>query len=228
MQQFRGSSMKLICEVQEDIQCLTEEKDGKKHMYIEGVYMQSDLANKNKRFYPSKVMDKEVGRYIKEVVAKNSAVGELSHPKSANINLERVSHKIESLKIEGKNVMGKAKILETPMGKIARGLAEDGVRLGVSSRGLGTLKPLKEGLMEVGADFKLVTVDIVHDPSAPDAWVNAVMENVEWVWDETSGNWKQLELAEEAKKIIKKLSPRQLEENKKRLFENYLSYLMSQ
>ena len=220
--------MKLICEVQEDIQCLSEEKDGKKYMYIEGVYMQSDTANKNMRTYPTKVMDKEVTRYIKEVVSKNSAVGELSHPKSANINLDRVSHKIESLKIEGKNIMGRAKLLETPMGKIAKGLAEDGVRLGVSSRGLGTLKPLDGGLMEVGSDFKLITVDIVHDPSAPDAWVNAVMEGVDWVWDETTADWKKIELAERAKNASKKMSTRQIEENKKRLFENYLAYLMSQ
>ena len=217
--------MKLLCEVRDDIECITEVDGDKKNLILSGVFMQSDIANKNKRMYPSKVMENEVNRYIKEVINKNNAVGELSHPKSANINLERVSHKIQELKMEGKNVVGKAKILETPMGNIARGLVDGGVRLGVSSRGLGSLKPVKDGLMEVGNDFKLVTVDIVSDPSAPDAWVNAVMEGVDWVWDEKTNEWKQLELAMESKKTIKKLSSRQLEECKYRLFENYLTSL---
>ena len=219
--------MKLICEVQEDIRYLSEEKDGKKSTYIEGIFMQSDLANKNKRVYPTATMMKEVTRYMKDVIQNNNAVGELSHPNSANINLERVSHKIQDLKMEGTNVHGKAKILDTPMGRIAQGLIKDDVRLGVSSRGLGSLRPLKEGLMEVGPDFKLVTVDIVADPSAPEAWVSAVMENSEWLWDEATASWRQLELAEQAKTIIKKMPLSELREKQERLFENFLSLLAS-
>ncbi len=219
--------MKLICEVQEDIRYLSEEKDGKKSTFIEGIFMQSDLANKNKRVYPTATMMKEVTRYMKDVIQNNNAVGELSHPNSANINLERVSHKIQDLKMEGTNVHGKAKILDTPMGRIAQGLIKDDVRLGVSSRGLGSLRPLKEGLMEVGPDFKLVTVDIVADPSAPEAWVSAVMENSEWLWDESTASWKQLELVEQAKKIIKKMPLSELRESQERLFENFLTLLAS-
>jgi len=218
--------MKLLCEVRDDIECIQEDKgEGKKSFYLEGVFMQSDIANKNKRMYPSKIMEKEVNRYINDVISKNQAVGELSHPNTANINLERVSHKIEELRMDGSNVIGKAKLLETPLGKTARGLVEGGVRLGVSSRGLGSLKQVKDGLMEVGPDFKLVTVDIVSDPSAPDAWVNAVMEGAEWVWDERTGEWKAMEVLENTKKSMKKMTITELNQAKYRLFENYLAHL---
>src|SRR6185369_3211200 len=174
---------RLLIECCDDVQYLTEGSDDKKNLYISGVFMQSGLANKNKRVYPTGIMEKEVNRYIKDVIQNNNAVGELTHPSTPSINLERVSHKITELKMDGANVVGKALVLETPMGDIARGLIKGGVRLGVSSRGVGSLKPANNGLMEVGPDYRLVTVDIVSDPSAPDAWVQAVCEGAEWVFE---------------------------------------------
>ena len=220
--------MKLLCEVRDDVECIAEEKNGKRNLYISGIFMMAEMANKNNRVYRLPTMVKEVARYNKDVIQNNNAVGELSHPQSANINLERVSHKIEELKMDGNNVVGKAKILETPMGNIAKGLIDGGVRLGVSSRGLGSLKPAKDGLMEVGEDFKLVTVDIVSDPSAPDAWVNAIMENSEWLWDEKTNGWKQVELVESVKKKVKRMTKRRLQETKYRLFENFLHHLVNE
>ena len=175
--------MKLITEyVENDLSYLTEEKDGKKQYVIEGIFMQADQKNRNGRIYPKAVMESAVDRYNREQVSKGRAVGELNHPEGPTINLDKVSHKITELRWEGNNVVGKAQILDTPMGQIVRGLMEGGVQLGVSSRGMGSLVQ-RGGINYVGNDFQLATVDIVQDPSAPEAFVNGIMEGVEWIWD---------------------------------------------
>ena len=175
--------MKLITEyVENDLSYLTEEKDGKKQYVIEGIFMQADQKNRNGRIYPKAVMESAVDRYNREQISKGRAVGELNHPEGPTINLDKVSHKITELRWEGNNVVGKAQILDTPMGQIVRGLMEGGVQLGVSSRGMGSLVQ-RGGINYVGNDFQLATVDIVQDPSAPEAFVNGIMEGVEWIWD---------------------------------------------
>ena len=176
--------MKLISEyVENDIQCIVEKKEnGEKNYVIEGVFAQADKKNRNGRVYPKAIMEKAVNKYVKEQVSKKRAVGELNHPEGATVNLDKVSHLIKELKFEGNNVIGKAQILPTPMGKIVEGLLEGGVQLGVSTRGMGSLEQ-KNGAMYVKDDFMLSTVDIVQDPSAPEAFVNGIMEGVEWVWD---------------------------------------------
>lgn len=186
--------MKLITEEIEVVEIITEAKaDGGKDLYITGPFLQAEVVNRNGRKYPSHVMEREVARYMKEAVSKGRAVGELGHPNGPQINLDRISHKIVDLRKEGNNYIGKAKILNTPAGQIARGLIEDGVQLGVSSRGMGSLKP-RNGINEVQDDFYLATAaDIVHDPSAPDAFVNGIMEGVEWVWDNGLLKAQQLE-----------------------------------
>lgn len=216
--------MKLITEKFEDLEYLSEAKeDGSKNYYIQGIMLQSAVKNRNGRIYPEGVMDKEVGRYIKEAVDNKTALGELGHPNGPQINLDRVSHRIVSLTKEGTNYVGKALITETPMGGIAKGLIKSGVKLGVSSRGMGSVKPNKQGINEVQSDFRLATAaDIVHDPSAPDAWVNGIMENVEWIYDDKFG-WRVIELAEEAKETIKKLNIREISESKLKLFEDFLN-----
>jgi len=212
--------MRLICELTENVHCISEEKDGKKILYLEGVFMQADIKNKNGRLYPTEIMGNEVSRYMKETVAANRAYGELGHPQGPQINLDRVSHMVESLRMDGSNVVGRAKIVDTPMGSIVKGLLEGGANLGVSSRGLGSLKPVN-GLMEVQNDFRLVTAaDIVADPSAPEAFVKGIMENVEYFYA-PDGTIKT-EVAETCKKIIKKLSTKQLEEAQLRLFRFFL------
>ena len=176
--------MKLIREEIEDVKVLTEETaDGGKSMYIEGVFMQAAQKNRNGRVYPTEVMSKEVKRYNDELVEKKRAYGELGHPSGPTINLERVSHMITKLSMEGNNVMGKAKIMDTPYGNIVKSLISEGANLGVSSRGMGSLRE-RRGVMEVQNDFYLATAaDIVADPSAPDAYVQGIMEGVEWVWE---------------------------------------------
>ena len=175
--------MKLIREEIEAIEVLTEEKNGKKHFYIQGPFLQGDIKNRNGRIYESRILAKEVGRYNDEYITKNRAMGELGHPDGPTVNLDRVSHKITSLKQEGSNFIGRAKILETPMGRIAGALLNDGVTLGVSSRGMGSLVS-RNGTNYVGEDFMLATAaDIVADPSAPDAFVQGIMEGREWIWD---------------------------------------------
>jgi len=216
--------MKLITETVEDLQYVTEAKeDGTKNMYIEGVFLQSAIKNRNGRMYPEQVMDKEVARYMKEAVATNQAMGELGHPNGPQINLDRVSHRIVSLRKEGTDYIGKALITNTPMGNIARGLMESGARLGVSSRGMGSLKLNKEGVNEVQDDFRLATAaDIVADPSAPNAWVNGIMEGVDWVYDERLG-YQAIQVAEVAKRQIEDaVTSRQLQEKKVQIFERYL------
>jgi hypothetical protein len=212
--------MKLIREEIHDIEVLTENVDGKKNMFLEGIFMQS-VPNKNGRVYPMETLVNEVNRYIKEKVSTKRSYGELGHPKGPQINLDRISHIVESLKPDGKNIIGKAKLTETPMGNIAKGIIESGGQLGMSSRGLGSLKKLDDGLLEVQDDFKLITAaDIVADPSAPDAFVNGIMENVEWVFK--NGEWVA-EAAEPIQKALKKMSRRQIEESKIRVFEHFLN-----
>jgi hypothetical protein len=175
--------MKLIREEIESVEVLTEESNGKKHFYITGPFLQGDIKNRNGRIYESRILSKEVQRYSENYIDKNRAMGELGHPSGPTVNLDRVSHKITSLKQEGSNFIGKAKILETPMGRIAGALLNDGVTLGVSSRGMGSLVS-RNGTNYVGEDFHLATAaDIVADPSAPDAFVQGIMEGKEWVWD---------------------------------------------
>lgn len=219
--------MKLITETFEDVNYVTEAKeDGSKNLYIEGIFLQSAIKNRNGRMYPEEVMDREVARYMKEAVETKTAMGELGHPNGPQINLDRVSHRIVSLRKEGTDYIGKALITNTPMGNIARGIMESGARLGVSSRGMGSLKLNKEGVNEVQDDFRLATAaDIVADPSAPNAWVDGIMESVDWVYDDRLG-WKAVQLAEQAKQEIERaVQNRELEEKKLKIFENYLQKL---
>jgi hypothetical protein len=219
--------MKLIREEVEQVQYITEAKEnGEKQCYIEGVFLQANRKNRNGRIYPIDVMEKEVNRYMREVVENNRAYGELGHPQGPSINLDRVSHMITSLKRDGDNFVGKAKLTNTPMGNIARGLIESGANLGVSSRGMGTLKPTKDGIMEVQNDFHLATAaDIVADPSAPDAFVKGIMEGVEWIYDPVKNTWHEEKL-DNMKKAMHKMSNSRLEESKMAIFENYISSLM--
>ena len=215
--------MKLIAEEIESIDILTEEKDGKKTLYIQGPFLQAEMVNRNKRFYPIKTMANEVKRYNNDFVSKGRALGELGHPDGPQINLDRVSHKIVSLTQEGNNFIGKAQILSTPMGKIAESLLADGVKLGVSSRGMGSITNI-EGVNHVGEDFMLATAaDIVADPSAPDAFVDGVMEGKEWVWE---GSVLRERKVEEIKENINiSVDKGLLEANKWRLFADFLSTL---
>ena len=216
--------MKLIREEIEQVEVIVEQRNGKKNLYIEGIFLQGNIANRNKRMYNVETLQREVNRYNENFVAKGRALGELGHPEGPGINLDRASHKIVSLQREGNNFIGKAKILSTPMGKIAEALINDGVKLGVSSRGVGTLSPTKEGYSMVNDDFALATAaDIVADPSAPDAFVDGIMEGKEWVWD---GGILCEKLAEKTYKQINTMVDQQkLEENKLQIFQNFLSNL---
>jgi Prohead core protein serine protease len=219
--------MKLITELFEDLQYISEAKEtGEKDHYIHGIFLQANRKNRNGRIYPLGIMEKEVNRYMNEVVKNNRAYGELGHPQGPQINLDRVSHIITELKRDGDNFIGKAKLTDTPMGNIAKGLLNSGANLGVSSRGLGSLKPTRDGVMEVQDDFHLATAaDIVADPSAPDAFVKGIMENVEWVYNPVKGTWHEEKL-DSMKKEIHKMTMDQLEESKFSIFENYISSLM--
>ena len=175
--------MKLIKELNEEVEYITEDNEGKKNHYIQGVFLQSEITNRNGRMYPKSVLDREVKNYNEKYIKTNRALGELGHPEGPTVNLDRVSHKITELKEDGNNFVGKAKLLDTPMGNIAKNLLGEGVKLGVSSRGMGTLKR-ENGASVVGEDFMLATAaDIVSDPSAPDAFVEGIMEGKEWVWE---------------------------------------------
>ena len=216
--------MKLITEEISSVKFITEGKGAKKKMYIEGVFLQGDLKNRNGRMYPVATLAKEVGRYNESFVKKGRAVGELGHPDGPTVNLDRVSHKIVSLEQKGNNFIGKAQLLETPMGKIAKSLIAEGVTLGVSSRGIGTLKEDRNGIKVVGEDFQLATAaDIVADPSAPDAFVNGIMEGKEWIWE---GGILREHFVDETKKRINTLvDQKALEEHKLNLFNDFLSNL---
>ena len=216
--------MKLITEEISSVKFITEGKGAKKKMYIEGVFLQGDLKNRNGRMYPVNTLAKEVERYNESFVSKGRAVGELGHPDGPTVNLDRVSHKIVSLEQKGNNFMGKAQLLETPMGKIAKSLIAEGVTLGVSSRGVGSLKEDRDGVKVVGEDFQLATAaDIVADPSAPDAFVNGIMEGKEWIWE---GGILREHFVDETKKRINTLvGQKALEEHKINLFNDFLSNL---
>ena len=215
--------MKLIAEFTENhLEVLTEENDkGEKTYAIEGIFMQAEQKNRNGRIYPKDVMVKAVNKYDDEQVSKGRAVGELNHPEGPTVNLDKVSHKIESLHWEGNDVMGKATILETPMGKIVKGLLDGGVNLGVSTRGMGSLKNGNDAMI-VQPDFMLNAVDIVQDPSAPSAFVNGVMEGVEWVWN---NGIIEAQTIEQMETEIKKTPRSDLYETQVREFKNFLSLL---
>ena len=216
--------MKLITEEVTNVNIITEMVGGKKTLNIEGVFLQGEIKNRNGRMYPIDTLAREVNRYNENFVCKGRALGELGHPDGPTVNLDRVSHKITCLTQEGNNFRGKAQILETPMGKIAKSLLESGVMLGVSSRGVGSLRMTNEGHKIVGEDFQLATAaDIVADPSAPDAFVNGIMEGKEWVWE---GGILREQLAERTQKRINTLvDQRMLEEHKLQLFNDFLSNL---
>lgn len=205
----------------EDIKLLAEvnEKTGEKDYFIEGVFMQAAQKNRNGRVYPTEVLMNEVKRYTKEYVNKNRAMGELNHPQGPTVNLDRVSHMIKELNVQGDDVYGKAKIMDTPMGKIAKNLIDEGAKLGVSSRGMGSLKE-RDGVNEVQKDFMLAAVDIVADPSAPNAFVNGIMEGAEWMWDNGVLKQKTIECYKEE---IEKTSKKDLEEKALKLFTNFMS-----
>ena len=216
--------MKLIREEIEQVEFIVENKNGKKSLFIEGVFLQGNIKNRNGRMYPMETLRREVARYNENHVLQGRALGELGHPDGPTVNLDRVSHKIVSLRESGSNFIGKAKILSTPMGKIAESLISEGVKLGVSSRGIGSLRMTRKGINVVGEDFMLATAaDIVADPSAPDAFVEGIMEGKEWVWD---GGILREKYAEKTYKTINTLvDQKRLEENKLNLFNDFLTNL---
>jgi|TARA_R100000455_G_scaffold23523_1_gene12417 hypothetical protein len=214
--------MKLIREEIETVDFIVEERNGKKNLYIEGVFLQGNIKNRNGRMYPMETLRREVARYNENHVVAGRALGELGHPDGPTVNLDRVSHKIVSLKESGSNFIGKAKIMNTPMGNIAKSLIDEGVKLGVSSRGIGSLKMTREGVNIVGDDFMLATAaDIVADPSAPDAFVEGIMEGKDWVWD---GGILREKYAEKTYKTINTLvDQKKLDEQKLNLFNDFLN-----
>lgn len=216
--------MKLICEVNEDLKLITEANErGGRSYFIEGVFMQAEQKNRNGRVYPKSIMAREVERYVRENVNQNRAYGELGHPSGPTINLERVSHMIKELREDGNNYIGRAKIMDTPYGNIVKSLMDDGARLGVSTRGMGSLKE-RNGFMEVQDDFHLATAgDIVADPSAPDAFVHGIMEGKEWVWD--NGILKEVEIANYKKRINEASRSRRTEAEVVEVFRNFISKL---
>jgi hypothetical protein len=214
--------MKLITEEISKVKFITEEKNGQKSLHIEGIFLQADIQNRNGRCYPMETLAREVSRYNENYISKGRALGELGHPNGPTVNLDRVSHMITSLREDGNNFIGKAKILDTPMGKIASSLISEGVKLGVSSRGIGSLVE-RNGVRYVSDDFMLATAaDIVADPSAPDAFVNGIMEGVEWIYDASRNDW----LIENTKKKVETLTTsNKLEERKIELFNEFLNSL---
>ena len=216
--------MKLITEEIEQVEVIVENRNGKKNLFIEGVFLQGEIKNRNGRMYPMQTLAREVGRYNENFVEKGRALGELGHPDGPTVNLDRVSHKIVSLKESGNNFIGKAKILSTPMGKIASNLLGEGVKLGVSSRGVGSLSKTNEGYSVVGEDFTLATAaDIVADPSAPDAFVDGIMEGKDWVWD--GGILREKFATKTYKQINTLVDQKKLDEQKLNLFSDFLSNL---
>jgi len=215
--------MKLFCELSEDVKYLVEEDEGKKNFFIEGVFMEMDTKNRNNRVYKSEWTRPVVEKYIEESVNTNRAYGELGHPSGPSINLDRVSHMIKNLRIEGKQVIGRAKIMETPMGNIVKNLIAEGASLGVSSRGMGSLVE-RNGVMEVQNDFHLATAgDIVADPSAPNAFVQGIMEGVEWIWDNGILKAQQLEAAK--RQINESAKRKTLETDQIKIFESFINSL---
>lgn len=223
--------MNLITEYNEDsVEVITEAKeDGKKNYFIEGIFMQGDIKNRNGRIYPSATLENEMSRYQKEFIETKRALGELGHPDGPQINGDRVSHLITEMKRDGNDFYGKAKILSTPMGEIVKSLLDEGVKIGVSTRGLGSVKAGKDGVMEVQKDFHLSTVDIVTDPSAPNAFVNGIMENVEYYYDIASGNWRAQEVIQDIQEEVEKKVNRVVrtidEATATRMFESFIRTL---
>lgn len=223
--------MKLITEIfNDDCSVMTEAtEDGKKGYFIEGIFMQGDLKNRNGRVYPSPILEKEMIRYNDDFIKTKRALGELGHPNGPQINGDRVSHLITGMKKEGSDFVGKAKILSTPMGEIVKTFINEGVRVGVSTRGLGSVKQTNEGIMEVQDDFHLATVDIVTDPSGPNCFVNGIMENAEYYYDIASGNWRLAERLQETVKELKQeykaTNPRIDEAKAIRIFESFIASL---
>jgi|TARA_B100001094_G_scaffold278983_1_gene288878 hypothetical protein len=225
--------MQLITELNENLEVITEAKeDGTKSHFIEGIFMQGDIKNRNGRTYPCDTLEKEMNRYEAEFIKPKRALGELGHPEGPTINGDRVSHLITSMRREGNDFYGKAKILKTPMGEIVKSLLDEGVKIGVSTRGLGSVKQLKDGVMEVQKDFHLATVDIVTDPSAPNAFVNGIMENREYYYDIASSSWRPQEVAEVLEEIVEEVEKKITrvvktidEETAQRMFRTFLSSL---
>lgn len=229
----------LITEVfNEDCEVLTEaNENGKKQYYIQGPFMQGDIKNRNGRIYPSNVLEKELKRYDEQFIKTKRALGELNHPQGPQINADRVSHLITEMKRDGSNFVGKAKILSTPMGEIVKTFIDEGVRIGVSTRGLGSVKQTKEGIMEVQDDFHLATVDIVTDPSGPDCFVNGIMENTQYFYDIASGTWRAQELQEFIEETVQELKQEYVkpvtkvtkyvfdEQKATKIFENFMNKL---
>ena len=216
--------MKLITEINDCVTRILEEaaEPNKKGYYIEGIFLQSDMENRNHRIYPLNLLQREVARYNKDYIKESRAVGELGHPDTPNINYERVSHKILSLEQDGKNFIGKAKIIDTPFGKIVKNLMDENIKIGVSSRGMGSLKPMKEAQMVQDDYFLATAADIVADPSAPDAFVQGIMESKEWIWD--NGIIKEADIAKIRADVLG-ATRKNLEEVKLRSFENFLKRL---
>ena len=215
--------MRLICEQLEDVEFICEDSGKGKNYFIEGVFMQANVKNRNGRLYPKEILQKETKRYEQNYIKQNRAFGELGHPEGPTVNLERVSHMIQELKEDGNNFVGRAKIMDTPYGKIVKNLIDEGAKLGVSSRGMGSLKPVQDGLQEVQGDFYLATAaDIVADPSAPDAFVSGIMEGKEWIWD--NGLLKEKEIVEYQKRVERAT---EISRNKVRIeaFENFITKL---
>jgi hypothetical protein len=220
----RRTKIKLIKEHTEEVKLIVEanESGNGKNYFIEGVFLQSNLKNRNGRMYPKEILQNEVDRYNKEYTAKNRAFGELGHPDSPTINLDRVSHMIKTLKLEGNNFVGRAKIMDTPYGKIVKSLIDEGAQLGVSSRGMGSIIQ-KGGMNLVQPDFMLATAaDIVADPSAPDAFVEGIMEGREWIYNASTKSWM---IAEQIKSDIQKMTAKQVAENQARMFDTFLNSL---
>ena len=216
--------MKLITEEVQKVKFVTEGKGSNKKLYIEGVFLQGNIKNRNGRMYPVETLSREVGRYNESFIKKGRALGELGHPEGPTVNLDRVSHKIVSLAQEGNNFRGKAQLLNTPMGKIASSLLDEGVMLGVSSRGVGSLREDRDGCKVVGEDFMLATAaDIVADPSAPDAFVSGIMEGKEWIWE--GGILREQQAAQTQKRINTLVDQKRLEEKKLELFGDFLTNL---
>lgn len=219
--------MLLIKELNESVDYLVEAKeDGSKNYFIEGIIMQGDIKNRNGRMYPSKVLAREAARYNEQYVSKKRAFGELGHPSGPTVNLDRVSHMFTKLEQNGSNIVGRAKVMDTPMGKIVKSLIDEGAQLGISSRGMGSVKESK-GIMEVQDDFILATAgDIVADPSAPDAFVQGIMEGVSWVYDVAEQTWRAQNTLDEIESKAKRMSKQELEENAYRMFKKFMDSLV--
>lgn len=218
--------MKLLTELVEQVSYITEGEGANKKHFLEGIFMQAATPNRNKRIYPTSTLANEANRYMSEHITKNRAYGELGHPAGPNINLDRVAIHIKNLTQEGNNFKGRALIASTPMGEIVKGLVADGASLGVSSRALGSLKPIQENLSEVQSDLRLLAIDVVADPSAPDAYVAGIMETKEWVFNPINNTWTE-QLVEAQKKAIKRMTMNEVERKKIKLFEVFLNSLTS-